>query len=554
MDRESSEQRYEQASQLYREGKHAEALVILDELNAAYPTKKSILYARAQCLAALGREDEAREICEHLVATFNYPRAERLLAKLGPELPVEPQPDTESWTDDDAETPIKFSTERLAAGAPMGEEGAGPSTISTSDVPTTPTSPNSQIDDIAVPLRKRNRIKMLIATMVFVSMASATAVFLLRAGSGDVLLAPSVQHDVAEDTGTSSGTHSVLSIEEIREAGSYMTQGAMVVHTNDEDCFTYVAAILDSPNIAEDIDWSRDFVVCNKDGTPYEEKSGMGYMFWDLPENINGMKVFVDSTQYDTVSPSGIIGGLQVKHVTGAPIRGAYIPPPEKETSHEPMRIYLIIDAPGRLLAELALKFKDGEPVPFPEIGAEPAQTPASSAAPEATADIPLQTEGSSGAEQSQLPRGDIGASSGESETDIVDIRFRLELLSETPITTRGSGSARGGGSGLPTNARFKATLLDSNWKDGYRTAKEYTVNKGGRGLTLKAVDGAILNGKVVPAIPWPSDKTEQEITIPCPWPNWNETFVGESTVGFFLVDGKDECMSNVVTALVKFE
>ena len=76
------EQQYAEALNLFQQGKHLEALALFDQLGVRAPDNKDVLYGSAMCLAAMGRAEETREICERLKAIFGDPRAEQLLASL----------------------------------------------------------------------------------------------------------------------------------------------------------------------------------------------------------------------------------------------------------------------------------------------------------------------------------------------------------------------------------------------------------------------------------------------------------------------------------------
>ncbi len=88
MKQQQAEKEYTEASELCRQGKYAKALVILRRLNQAFPENKDIVYARAKCLAGLGRIDESLELCRELSEGMGDPRGHELEAKLvidGPE-------------------------------------------------------------------------------------------------------------------------------------------------------------------------------------------------------------------------------------------------------------------------------------------------------------------------------------------------------------------------------------------------------------------------------------------------------------------------------------
>lgn len=77
-----AEQYYRRADELCREGKTEEALPLLNILDDAFPEQKNIQYARAHCLASLGRTDDARALCERLIQAHDSVRARRLLTQL----------------------------------------------------------------------------------------------------------------------------------------------------------------------------------------------------------------------------------------------------------------------------------------------------------------------------------------------------------------------------------------------------------------------------------------------------------------------------------------
>jgi chromosome segregation ATPase len=66
------------ARKAYTKGNLPEALQLLDMINAAFPGNASVLYNRAQCLIGLGRSDEARTLCDHLVNDLDHAPAEEL--------------------------------------------------------------------------------------------------------------------------------------------------------------------------------------------------------------------------------------------------------------------------------------------------------------------------------------------------------------------------------------------------------------------------------------------------------------------------------------------
>jgi tetratricopeptide repeat protein/thioredoxin family protein len=88
--REATE-KFLQTKQLFAEKRFAEALAILDELEALHPGKKNVMYPRALCLVELGRFEEALPLCMRLIGEFQDPRAQALMVRIpaqGPELPT----------------------------------------------------------------------------------------------------------------------------------------------------------------------------------------------------------------------------------------------------------------------------------------------------------------------------------------------------------------------------------------------------------------------------------------------------------------------------------
>ena len=70
MDNTEAIQRYQEAQALYQTGRLTEALVLLDELNQAFPETREVRLARAMVLSALGRQDESSGVCDQLDAHF----------------------------------------------------------------------------------------------------------------------------------------------------------------------------------------------------------------------------------------------------------------------------------------------------------------------------------------------------------------------------------------------------------------------------------------------------------------------------------------------------
>jgi tetratricopeptide (TPR) repeat protein len=82
MDAQTSKAKFQEADQLFRSGQYQEALVILEELNSHHPNAKNVMYPAAMCLDKLGRSQEALPLCNHLIQTFQDPRAEALKADI----------------------------------------------------------------------------------------------------------------------------------------------------------------------------------------------------------------------------------------------------------------------------------------------------------------------------------------------------------------------------------------------------------------------------------------------------------------------------------------
>jgi len=87
-----AQQQFQKAGQLYRAGKFADALSILDGLSAAFPNKAEVVHARALALAGLGRLIEAANLCDTLTRLGDS-RGEVLKSKLAvrPPAPGRPQ-------------------------------------------------------------------------------------------------------------------------------------------------------------------------------------------------------------------------------------------------------------------------------------------------------------------------------------------------------------------------------------------------------------------------------------------------------------------------------
>jgi tetratricopeptide (TPR) repeat protein len=70
---------FQEAEALCNEQRYAEALEILDDLDAAYPNAPNIMYLRAVCLGFGGDPKRAKAICRRLLREFTDMRAIELL-------------------------------------------------------------------------------------------------------------------------------------------------------------------------------------------------------------------------------------------------------------------------------------------------------------------------------------------------------------------------------------------------------------------------------------------------------------------------------------------
>lgn len=82
MDNRSAKEYFETAEKRYAATDYFGAIERLDAIESAFPNQKNVLFARARCFAALGRIDEARDLCIQCIAQWEAPRAQRLLDRL----------------------------------------------------------------------------------------------------------------------------------------------------------------------------------------------------------------------------------------------------------------------------------------------------------------------------------------------------------------------------------------------------------------------------------------------------------------------------------------
>lgn len=75
-------EKFLESQRLFADRKFAEALVMLRDLDQAYPASKNILLAKAQCLAHLFQSVEAVKICDRILARYDCPPAHDLKMQL----------------------------------------------------------------------------------------------------------------------------------------------------------------------------------------------------------------------------------------------------------------------------------------------------------------------------------------------------------------------------------------------------------------------------------------------------------------------------------------
>ena len=78
MDARIAESHFKKADSLYRDGRYAEALDFLIELDEAFPNTRNVLFPLARCLRRVGRVDEALSICDDLITRCGDLRALQL--------------------------------------------------------------------------------------------------------------------------------------------------------------------------------------------------------------------------------------------------------------------------------------------------------------------------------------------------------------------------------------------------------------------------------------------------------------------------------------------
>ena len=82
MDKVLAQKHFAKAEQLYAQGDFRDCLDILDEVNSAFPLKKSVMLSRARCHYKLDHLGQSLHICEQILERYKYPLAESLMRKI----------------------------------------------------------------------------------------------------------------------------------------------------------------------------------------------------------------------------------------------------------------------------------------------------------------------------------------------------------------------------------------------------------------------------------------------------------------------------------------
>ena len=111
MDQNDALEKYRQADTLMEEERYHEALAVLDELYAAYPNEKELIYIRALCLEKVDRKQEAWGLAKRLIELHDDPRGREIQTRLeGIQQPVVPPP-------------LPFATDAAASAIPTAAAG-----------------------------------------------------------------------------------------------------------------------------------------------------------------------------------------------------------------------------------------------------------------------------------------------------------------------------------------------------------------------------------------------------------------------------------------------
>ncbi|MEA3365591.1 MAG: hypothetical protein U9Q79_08115 [Candidatus Hydrogenedentes bacterium] len=125
MRRRDAREKFQQSKMLFGQKRYPEALILLDELNTAFPNERHVMYARAMCLAELQRPLEAMQICEQAVSMHNDEKSQELLSRLRREHgPLE-----------EGATDLASLTGQRQAGPGLGDLSGLPDIPSVPDVP-----------------------------------------------------------------------------------------------------------------------------------------------------------------------------------------------------------------------------------------------------------------------------------------------------------------------------------------------------------------------------------------------------------------------------------
>jgi hypothetical protein len=108
MDAGDARSQYTQAKWLHRDGKHSEALTILDALAAEFPDAKNIALARAECLTKLGDFASAADACTGVLERHQDARATQLLEQCRASVQASAPESVADAIDVDAQLPGAF--------------------------------------------------------------------------------------------------------------------------------------------------------------------------------------------------------------------------------------------------------------------------------------------------------------------------------------------------------------------------------------------------------------------------------------------------------------
>ncbi len=89
LDKKEAKEKFLEADALFTQGRHEDALHLLQRLNREFPRQKHIMYSAALCLEQLGRAQESIALCQQLLERFQDERAELILSRFAGEDRVE---------------------------------------------------------------------------------------------------------------------------------------------------------------------------------------------------------------------------------------------------------------------------------------------------------------------------------------------------------------------------------------------------------------------------------------------------------------------------------